>query len=594
MYVEPNNIIKILRQVPLDNTYDHTIYFENEAAQLAFFQGRIPQPTQENPDASIARVKYTLERQSFQRTKRGWLRVKLPVGDLYDCNYIMFKNTGTNIGGGGINYGSKWFYAFLKSANFINNDVTEIEFEIDDVQTWMFDYELEECFVEREHSSSDELFENIIDEGLDIGDEYVYHANDTYDMNTMGVAILVNRKNATTDPQNPQQSRCINRIYVPVETYSGISPTSTGGIAALDAWLDQFNENDIICLYQYPLQFGDDSTGNPLTFTKSVIPNVPRAGVSSPATIDGYVPKNKKLFCYPYNFLLVSNNSGDTATYRWENWDLTTRPYADFNITGVVYTTPACICYPTRYRKIPTVYEPQPEDPENPDVLIPPYAYDDGLMLSNFPQCAWSGDTFKAWWAQNKASFVTSAISQTISGVTAGISAGMSAGLGALAMGIPVPAAAAAGVGTAAATAIPSISETIATKVAKIKDIQHTPSQTHGQTQTDSLNAGMKRVQFNFYSMCIKEQYARIVDDYFSKFGYATKRLKVPNRNARPHWTYTKTIGCVIAGSIPSDSARHICQIFDNGITFWRNGNEVGNYSLDNSPVTQNPVTQNS
>ena len=28
---------------------------------------------------------------------------------------------------------------------------------------------------------------------------------------------------------------------------------------------------------------------------------------------------------------------------------------------------------------------------------------------------------------------------------------------------------------------------------------------------------------------------------------------------------------------------KNICKIFDNGITFWKNGNEIGNYSLDNS-----------
>ena len=131
------------------------------------------------------------------------------------------------------------------------------------------------------------------------------------------------------------------------------------------------------------------------------------------------------------------------------------------------------------------------------------------------------------------------------------------------------------------------IASTIANSVAKIEDIKNTPSQTHGQAQTDSLNPSLGRVRFTFYSSTINAQYAKIIDDYFERYGYATKRNKVPNRNVRPHWTFTKTIGCTLTGSIPADDATAICEIYNNGITFWANGSEVGNYSLNNAPITQ-------
>ena len=54
--------------------------------------------------------------------------------------------------------------------------------------------------------------------------------------------------------------------------------------------------------------------------------------------------------------------------------------------------------------------------------------------------------------------------------------------------------------------------------------------------------------------------------------------------NSRPHWNYVKTIDCSISGSVPSDDEKTICNIFDKGITFWKNGNEIGNYSLNNRP----------
>ena len=91
-------------------------------------------------------------------------------------------------------------------------------------------------------------------------------------------------------------------------------------------------------------------------------------------------------------------------------------------------------------------------------------------------------------------------------------------------------------------------------------------------------------MDFSFRQLHIREEYLRIIDDYFSCYGYATKRVKNPNRSSRPHWNYVKTIGCTITGSVPCDDMDKICSIYDNGITFWKKGSEVGNYSLDNSP----------
>ena len=81
----------------------------------------------------------------------------------------------------------------------------------------------------------------------------------------------------------------------------------------------------------------------------------------------------------------------------------------------------------------------------------------------------------------------------------------------------------------------------------------------------------------------VQPEIAKTIDDFFTEYGYATKRVKKPNINVRPHWTYTKTIGCNLKGNAPADDLKAIKDIFDNGITFWKNGDEIGNYSLDNS-----------
>ena len=115
MYIEPNTVIKILKDCPLDNSYDHTIFFTSASDQLSFFNEH---------------TKYALDKQSYQRVKRGYMRVSIQAENLYDCNYLMFQNT---------SFGTKWFYAFIKSVEYINNVTSEIEFEIDVMQTWFFD-----------------------------------------------------------------------------------------------------------------------------------------------------------------------------------------------------------------------------------------------------------------------------------------------------------------------------------------------------------------------------------------------------------------------------------------------------------------------
>ena len=78
MYIEPNTNIRILKDVPLDTTYDHTIYFSSATSQTNYFAGL---------------TKYNLNNQTYQRVKRGYARVQRKAEDLYDCNYMMFQNS---------------------------------------------------------------------------------------------------------------------------------------------------------------------------------------------------------------------------------------------------------------------------------------------------------------------------------------------------------------------------------------------------------------------------------------------------------------------------------------------------------------------
>ena len=83
--------------------------------------------------------------------------------------------------------------------------------------------------------------------------------------------------------------------------------------------------------------------------------------------------------------------------------------------------------------------------------------------------------------------------------------------------------------------------------------------------------------------MKIRSEYARIIDDYWTRYGYPKRRLAIPDITARPEYTYTKTIGAYIYGDAPASDLQKIASYFDNGITFWQNPANVGNYNINNS-----------
>ena len=85
----------------------------------------------------------------------------------------------------------------------------------------------------------------------------------------------------------------------------------------------------------------------------------------------------------------------------------------------------------------------------------------------------------------------------------------------------------------------------------------------------------------------IKPEFARIIDEYFDMYGYATHRVGVPNRAVRRCYTYVKTIGCSIHGNIPSEDIIEIQNLFNKGIRFWRSTAVFGNYdpSVNNNTV---------
>lgn len=526
MYIEPNTIIRVLKDCPLDNTYNHTIYFSSESAQTTYFQDL---------------TKYTFTDQSYQRVQRGKMRVQRKAEDLYDCNYLMFQNSA---------FGNKWFYGFITSVEYVNNITSEIAFEIDVMQTWFFDYNLKECFVEREHSVTDNVGDNLIPEKLELGDYLIYKHRSTDFFSSIGsnwCYIVV----ASFDKDGNDAT---GTIYQGV--YSGLKYNFFETYTEVSTFLEdnaQKAETGVVTILQIPKFMFDDYEDSP----DSVVSHGIDLG-SPPTVIGTYTPRNKKLLTYPYNFLYVTNNNGNTAEYHYEYFyyrnplgdgEESTNPY--FYLYAGLNTNPTFSLIPRGYKYQSGVGYSSANNE------------DERLTLTGLPHCAYNVDAFKAWLAQNASSLAVNALSNVANYGVAG--ATLLGGAGA----------------TAGATV--GFATSVANTLSQVYQASIRPPQANGeQGSISNVNIGL--FDFDFYFKQIRPEFAMIIDDFFDMFGYATHRVKIPNRNSRPHWNYVKTKGCVVTGSVPADDMNSICSIYNNGITFWKNGSEVGNYSLNNRP----------
>ena len=82
--------------------------------------------------------------------------------------------------------------------------------------------------------------------------------------------------------------------------------------------------------------------------------------------------------------------------------------------------------------------------------------------------------------------------------------------------------------------------------------------------------------------MGISGERAKQIDEYFDRFGYAVNKndnlyQAITSRNK---WNYIKTVHCVLKADIPDENLNEIKSMFNNGITIWKNPNEIYRYDL--------------
>lgn len=538
------NISKVyLLNTPLEDDMKNTLYFSSETAQRNYMNNQIVR---------------TYNNVSYQRDTSTF-RCSTMIDYIRNCNYIMFQNTA---------YSNKWFYGFIKKMTYVSDGLTDVQFEIDPLQTFMFDIVVRPSFVEREHTDDDTVGANTLPENVELG-EYVKNTvtgTPQIGVSTFWYAVAVSD---VVGQINHTPSSKINGLP------NGLFYVFTDSVSALHTIAQMYDDagkaNAIYSMFVFPKQLlyvvqGDSGswayqeatwTYNGQTVHTSLNVKVPTSSSTIGTLVSdrtivkpdrvgmSYTPRNKKLLTFPYCYFNISNNSGVTVTYHYE--DFSGNP--KFNLVGVLNNGCSTKLYPTNYKNM-TIF--------GGDVQDNPYDY--GITGGKYPAISWNSDAYTNWLTQNAVNIGIGIGGTALSTVT-GVATGNMVG------------------------ATTSLLSGVSSAVAQFYQASLMPDQAKGNTNVGDLNFTAHNNKFTVFPLSIKPEYARVIDDYFDLLGYSTCRVKVPNRNHRQNWWYTKTVDCNITGNVPNDYMNKIKEAYNNGITFWKNPSNFLNYSVSNGII---------
>ena len=468
---------------------------------------------------------------TYQRVTSNSVRVQKNANAMYGCNYMAFQNT---------SFGTKWFYAFIEDIKYINNETAEIIYNIDWYQSYMTNVVLQESFVEREHVEDDTIGAHTVPEDVDIGELFSDYTVDKTD--TLGVMFW--HKENSDLPSDQYKGQFYNNLYstLKIKAYSRTEDLEN----VINNQVRVYGENDnIVLMCAIPSKCATGTTEHQ--------PKVVEEEFFIPLNnkFGNYYPSNNKLFTYPYVSCCIDNFNGTTIALQYELSGHQNNIH--LKMLSVPTPTPSMIMYPKTYKGIPDNYS-------------------QGVELTNFPFLPYPSSTFADWVAQGG---VYSAITSGISGVNTAMN-NMERATHLRAKYKKNMAQR-----NAMMSAVDSVSDSLISSVGRYV----TSTNINGSIPNAGIMTALGKTGFRVSRNILREEYARIIDGYFTRFGYKVNELKKPNLFSRSKFNYIKTVDCKVTGNAPSIALESISAMFDNGVTLWHTPN-VHDYS-NNTIVIQ-------
>ena len=545
-----------LCKTPLEKDYKHQLTFATANAQQTYF---------------ASKVQYTCTDFTYMK-KDNQIVVDYPIDQINSCNYLFYKNTG---------FTNKYYYCFITNMEYVNENATRITFETDVWQTYQLELTYKKSFVEREHVNDDTFGKHTVPENLETG-EYVINAYENVDEYAVDDIIVVactklpkeimSTLLSGTLPTKMYSGTFSGLFYITFETVNdatkfllvmdgqGIGETVYSVFQVPKSILSSstlsYTSATCEANLNYPLLENMTISVN-LTFKYMIIANSGNATtmkanktITMNTTLNGYTPKNNKMFTGEFNYMYVTCNGGEDAKYNYEDFY---NASPSFNLYGAL--TPG-----GSTKLVPKNYMLYNQASGEHDTNTPW-----GLTGCKFPICSWNSDSYTNWLTQQG----TNATGETLSSLT-------TLGVG-LATGNPLA------IGMAGINALVDPIEDLVTK----KEHRRTmPPQAKGNINAGDVIHAMGKNQFFIYQMSVRYEYAKIIDDYLTAYGYRVNEQKTPNVTGRTYWNYVKTRECNIEADIPQEHLQQIKDMFNKGVTFWHDPTKFLDYSQSNTIVS--------
>lgn len=557
MAFQPSTSIYI-GTVPFDSSYRHVYYIPDRQQQESYFLSCCPNELRRND--------YT-----YQRLQNAVV-VPFNAEELYGYNYCMFKNA---------NYGDRWFYSFIADIEYVSENSSRLYLKLDIFQTWFPDCEVPACNVEREHVNDDYIGAHIRDEGFSVGEMKVQYS--VYDYLTLWLAVA-----SAAEPLN-------DGTYVNVagDNYqklpSGTSVTVFDPVTQMGEFKRFMNElsnngqqDAVSAVYMVPAEIvpgvssKENGVGGAWVDSSKPTRKETLEWSMGYTTLDGYTPKNNKLYCYPFEYVEISNMAGQVQQLRME---FMPQPGATLLLTrtGGTDVNSRTVYYPRDYNGAEWFYEGV--------ITLPPY-----------PTCNW---VYQSWANIEGSHRMAGTVSLPVYESGGGSYAPSSlTSQGMEFTDVPYDFNTLTQ-GKSVESLVQSIGQIFSADIgtgivntgmsqykvqAELSKLQRTPNTQRGGTNSSAVlvNTGTYGMVARKYTC--RAEIAKQVDDYFSTYGYLVSETKKPNLTGRKSWNYVKTNACNVRGKVPPNVLSAFNSMLDGGITFWHTP-EVGNYALDNSIV---------
>lgn len=524
----PETKLRLYSGVPWSDEYEHVRLYSSKAELLDHLE-------------SYRRNITGVDLSHLAPIRVGNYDIRVPFTEMkaLNLNYLAFQNAGIS---------NEWVFCFIDSIEWLSEKTTRINFSLDVFQNNFYSTNIKPCFVEYHHipRREDGIGVNLVPVNLEAG-ETIVSQHKKLNLTPTDCCIFVTRG---TVEQSWFDGRVENGVYC-WGSIGHYDVTTDDGLEKINGLLKEYNDQGaqdaVIGLFMSPkLCIG--ALGG-----KEIKPKTTSMQISGNA-FEGYKPKNKKLYSYPWLYCLADNNQGNTHIYRYE-YSYNQDKSIEFDSYGTIATLPQVLTAPKNYKTR-----------EN----LKHGLMHEALINSSFPMCSFSSDTYRAWLAQNKSSI---ALSQVQTAVNSTIGLGTSiAGLagGSLQGGI-----------NGASKTTSAFWDALG-MLANQTDRSRNAGVTHGKALSENVMTGIKECGVDFYEMSCKRQFAEMADSFFEQFGYPINKITMPNLRSRSRWNYVKTSHCGFTGNIDLDQLKKLRNIFDNGVTLWHT-DDIGNYSLSNN-----------